>query len=249
MNKAIGYLRVSTREQGDSGLGLEAQRNAIIAFCEREGLFLESWYSEVESGKRISDTLDERPQLQVAIAEARALGCPVIVSKLDRLSRDVYFISGLMVQKVPFIVCELGMNTDPFMLHLFAALAEKERKLISDRTKAALGVLKERGVALGAADPRVRGKGNAAQIKRAAQFAEGTRLVIEAATQNGYPMHLEIRSLREQGQWLNQQGYRTIRGTVWTAAAVSRIYKQTETHAPEVGTAEVESRPMALRRR
>lgn len=229
MNKAIGYLRVSTREQGDSGLGLEAQRNAIKIFCEREHLELVSLFSEVESGKRISDTLDERPQLKSAIEVARSGGYPIVVSKLDRLSRDVYFISGLMAQKVPFIVCELGRDTDPFLLHLFAALAEKERKLISDRTKAALGVLKERGVALGAADPRVRGKGNAAQSKRAAQFAEGIRFVIDASTrEHGYP---GLFSLRGQAQWLNQQGYRTIRGTVWTAAAVSRIYKQTEMHS------------------
>lgn len=221
MNKAIGYLRVSTREQGDSGLGLEAQRNAITIFCANEGLHLEGWYSETESGKRISDTLDERPQLQSAIAEAKALGCPVIVSKLDRLSRDVYFISGLMIQKVPFIVCELGMNTDPFMLHLFAALAEKERKLISDRTKAALGVLKERGVALGAANPRVRGKGNLAQKKMADKFALEVASRLKIAC-------MYVMPLSNQAHWLNSIKVRTARGGLWTKSAVGRILKRTQ---------------------
>lgn len=147
--KAVAYVRVSSREQGRSGLGLDAQRSAIKAFAERENIEIVEWFPEVESGKRISDTLDERPQLRNALASAKELKGPVIVSKLDRLSRDVYFIAGLMVQRVEFIVCELGRQPDPFMLHLFAALGEKERKLISERTTAALAALKARGVKLG----------------------------------------------------------------------------------------------------
>lgn len=146
---AIGYLRVSTAEQGKSGLGLEAQKAAIESFAAREGFIVTSWFTEVQSGKRVSDTLDERPQLQAALALGKAQKIPILVSKLDRLSRDVHFISGLMVQRVEFIVAELGRNNDPFMLHLFAALAEKERAMISQRTKAALAALKARGVKLG----------------------------------------------------------------------------------------------------
>jgi DNA invertase Pin-like site-specific DNA recombinase len=149
MKTAIAYTRVSTAEQGRSGLGLEAQRTAIEVFAEREGIAISAWFSECQSGKRISDTLLERPQLRAALEASQAAGAPVLVSKLDRLSRDVHFISGLMVHKAPFIVAELGLNTDPFTLHLWAALAEKERNLISQRTKAALAALKARGVILG----------------------------------------------------------------------------------------------------
>lgn len=153
MKTAVAYTRVSTRDQGRSGLGLEAQRAAIEAFAAREQITVTGWFSEVESGKRVSDTLAERPQLRAALAASQALRGPVLVSKLDRLSRDVHFISGLMAHKVPFLVAELGADVDPFMLHLFAALAEKERAMISQRTKAALAALKARGVKLGPKRP------------------------------------------------------------------------------------------------
>jgi DNA invertase Pin-like site-specific DNA recombinase len=149
MTDAIAYMRVSTAEQGRSGLGLEAQKAAIERFAQAEQIRVTQWLTEVQSGKRVSDTLDDRPILKAALAHAKASKCLVLVSKLDRLSRDVHFISGLMVQRVEFVVCELGRNQDPFMLHLFAALAEKERALISQRTKAALAALKARGVKLG----------------------------------------------------------------------------------------------------
>ena len=114
--------------QGLSGLGLEAQRAAIARFAEAEGLEVMAEFVEVETGKG-ADALDKRPQLAAALAEAKQHKCPVAVAKLDRLSRDVHFISGLMAQKVPFVVTELGADVDPFLLHLYAALAEKERAL------------------------------------------------------------------------------------------------------------------------
>lgn len=144
---AIAYYRVSTQRQGRSGLGLDAQRNAIARFAEGEGLQILAEFTEVETGKG-ADALDRRPQLAAALALARQQKCPVLVAKLDRLSRDVAFISGLMAQRVPFIVAELGADADPFMLHLYAALAEKERRLISERTKAALASRKTTGVKL-----------------------------------------------------------------------------------------------------
>src|ERR1019366_5436680 len=96
-----------------------------------------------------ADALDRRPQLAEALAQARRRHCPVAVAKLDRLSRDVHFISGLMTHRVPFLVVELGSDVDPFILHLFAALAEKERAMISTRTRAALAAAKARGTKLG----------------------------------------------------------------------------------------------------
>src|SRR5262249_41363888 len=126
--EVIAYMRVSTQRQGRSGLGLEAQRTAIVRFAEAEGLRLASEFIEVETGKG-TDALETRPQLKAALAAARKQRCPVCVAKLDRLSRDVAFISGLMAQRVPFVVAELGIDTDPFILHLYAALAEKERRM------------------------------------------------------------------------------------------------------------------------
>lgn len=143
LKQAIAYFRVSTEGQGRSGLGLEAQREVVEQFCCQEGVALVAEYTEVETGKG-NDALERRPELRAAMAEARRVGGYVVVAKLDRLSRDVAFIAGLMVQKVPFVTCDLGMDADPFLLHLFAALAEKERNMISQRTRAALGRAKVR---------------------------------------------------------------------------------------------------------
>ena len=148
MESAIAYLRVSTQRQQRSGLGIEAQRATIARFAEAEGLTIIAEFVEAETGKG-ADAIDRRPQLAAALAAAKTAKCSVVVSKLDRLSRDVAFVSGLMAQRVPFIVAELGRDADPFMLHLYAALAEKERRLISDRTKAALAAKKAAGNKLG----------------------------------------------------------------------------------------------------
>ena len=148
MERAVAYFRVSTRQQQRSGLGIEAQRATIARFAEAEGLTIIAEFVEAETGKG-ADALDRRPQLAAALAAAKTAKCSVLVSKLDRLSRDVAFVSGLMAQRVPFIVAELGRDADPFMLHLYAALAEKERRLISERTKAALAIRKATGSKLG----------------------------------------------------------------------------------------------------
>ena len=135
--RAVAYLRVSSEQQGKSGLGIEAQRRAIERFTAEHGYEAVAEFVEVETGKG-SDALERRPQLAAALKKAKSDKCPVIVAKLDRLSRDVAFVSGLMAQRVAFIVTELGPDVDPFMLHIYAALAEKERALISARTKDAL---------------------------------------------------------------------------------------------------------------
>jgi DNA invertase Pin-like site-specific DNA recombinase len=127
-------------------------------------------YIDIETGKG-ADALDRRPQLAAALAAAKKAKCSVLVSKLDRLSRDVAFVSGLMAQRVPFIVAELGRDADPFMLHLYAALAEKERRLISERTKAALAAKRERGEALG--NPT--NIAQAGQVGRRVQIANADR--------------------------------------------------------------------------
>src|SRR3982075_3331631 len=174
MERAIAYLRVSTQRQGRSGLGIEAQRATIQQFAGAESLTISAEFVEFESGKG-TDALDRRPQLAAALAAAKAIKCSVVVAKLDRLSRDVAFVAGLMAQRVPFIVAELGRDADPFMLHLYAALAEKERRLIAERAKAALAVRKAAGTRLG--NPRnlaLAGKlGRAVLIDAADEFATG----------------------------------------------------------------------------
>jgi DNA invertase Pin-like site-specific DNA recombinase len=148
MSPLVAYYRVSTQKQGRSGLGLEAQRNAVWHFAKAEGFEIVAEFTEVETGKG-SDALERRPQLKAALRAAKKVKCEVAVAKLDRLSRDVAFIAGLMSQRVPFIVCALGRSVDPFTLHIYAALAEQERRMISQRTSAGLQAAKARGVKLG----------------------------------------------------------------------------------------------------
>jgi DNA invertase Pin-like site-specific DNA recombinase len=145
MKPAIAYIRTSTRRQT---LGLEAQQDTLARFSEAEGYHLIKTFQEQETGTG-HDALDRRPQLAAAMKAAKLHKAPIIVAKLDRLSRDVHFISGLMVHKTPFIVVELGADADPFLLHIYAALAEKERRYISQRTREALAALKAGGKRLG----------------------------------------------------------------------------------------------------
>ena len=130
MEQAIAYLRVSTQRQHRSGLGIEAQRSAIERFASSKSLTIAAEYVEAETGKGF-DALDRRPQLAAALAAAKAAKCSVVVAKLDRLSRDVAFVAGLMAQRVPFIVAELGRDADPFMLHLYAWRRSQQLPTIS----------------------------------------------------------------------------------------------------------------------
>lgn len=224
MNRAISYLRVSTQQQGKSGLGIEAQREAIERFAEREGVELIGEYIEVETGKG-HDALERRPQLAAALAQAKKTGKDVyvIVAKLDRLGRDVHFISGLMVHRVPFIVAELGRDADSFMLHIYAALAEKERELISMRTRAALSAAKGRGVLLGNRTNLAiaRAKGHATARDKADAFAHQVYPIITAFKKEGL-------SLRQIAERLNARGERTAREGVWQSTQVAAIIRRVE---------------------
>src|SRR5215471_11821091 len=200
--KIVAYLRVSTDRQGRSGLGLDAQREAIGRFAESENLKLAGEYAEIETGKG-ADALELRPQLRLALDKARKLRCPIVVAKLDRLSRDVAFIAGLMAQRVPFVVAELGPVIDPFILHIYAALAEKERAMISARTKEALARAKARGARLG--NPRlheVRAKAVESMKAAADRFAANILPLIQ-------PLRAEGKSLREIAKALNDRNVPT----------------------------------------
>ena len=127
MKDAIGYLRVSTQEQGRSGLGLAAQRHEIESFGATQELSIKSWYQDIQTGAG-RDALLLRPGLAAALKEARVARCPLMVSRLDRLSRNVHFITGLMEHKVHFIVAALGRDCDDFTLHIYASLAEENER-------------------------------------------------------------------------------------------------------------------------
>lgn len=219
--QAVGYTRVSTKAQGESGLGLDAQREAILSFAQREGFEIAQWFSEVETGKG-ADALERRPQLASALSAGRSRRCAVIVAKLDRLSRDVHFISGLMTHRVEFIVANLGRQTDPFILHMYAALAQKERELISERTKAGLAAARAKGVRLG--NPRLRAGdavmaalGRQVQTDRANERARDIGRLLASAEADGH------KTLKQLAGYLNALGVPTARGAKWTAIAVSRV--------------------------
>jgi DNA invertase Pin-like site-specific DNA recombinase len=214
MRPLVGYLRVSSTQQGRSGLGIEAQRQALAQFAEADGFEIVREYVEVETGKG-ADALDRRPQLAAALADARKRHCSIAVAKLDRLSRDVHFISGLMAHRVPFLVAELGPDVDPFILHLFAALAEKERSLIGSRTKSALAAAKARGVTLGG--PKIR-EAQKIAVERVMEIAD-------RHARNVLPIIRDIqragiKSLRDVAAALNARGIATARGGKWYAATV-----------------------------
>ena len=219
MNKpTVAYIRVSTQKQGQSGLGLEGQKAAIERFCVAEGYEITRTFVEVETAKG-ADALERRPQLKAALKQASAYRCPVIVAKLDRLSRDVAFISGLMAQGVPFVVTEIP-NADPFMLHIYAAVAEQERTKISERTKAALAAAKARGVKLG--NPHGP-KPFTAEMRQ--QGAEAQRQQANARAQQLSDILAEFagESANATAKALNERGLPSARGGKWTARSVLNV--------------------------
>jgi DNA invertase Pin-like site-specific DNA recombinase len=212
--QAVAYTRLSKPgKNGRPGIGLDAQQAAIAAFAKAEGYELIKSFSEVETGKG-ADALERRPQLAAAMKLAKKHKAPVIVAKLDRLSRDVHFISGLMIHRTPFIVAELGADADPFMLHLYAALAEKERRLISQRTREALAAKRAQGVKLGG----LRAKGIQARDEARAR-AEALRPVFE---------ELKGESANAIARELNARQIGTPSGNPWSAVTVLRVLRRLE---------------------
>jgi DNA invertase Pin-like site-specific DNA recombinase len=217
VTQLVSYLRVSSAQQGRSGLGLEAQREALARFATAEGLEIGREFLEVETGKG-ADALERRPQLKAALAEARKRKCAVVVAKLDRLSRDVHFISGLMAHRVPFVVADLGADVDPFILHLYAALSEKERALISARTKAALAAAKARGTILGGRKlPEAREIAQASIKANADRHAANVLPIIKEVQRSG------ATTLRDIAAALNARGVQTPRGGAWHATSVKNV--------------------------
>lgn len=227
MQPIIIYVRVSTDRQGKSGLGLEAQRNACQQFAQQHDLQIVQEFHEVETGKGC-DALDRRPQLTNALSEGKRLKCPVLVAKLDRLSRDVAFISGLIAQGVSFIVAELGLDVETFMLHIYAAIAEKERNVISERTKAALAVKKAQGGKLGNRTNlgEAQRKGLEERVRRADQFAANITPIINAIKETGVTTYAGI------AEALNLRGIPSARGGTWHPSAVQKLIRRASYQFP-----------------
>jgi DNA invertase Pin-like site-specific DNA recombinase len=213
----VSYLRVSTARQGQSGLGLEAQRAAVAAHVR--GAVLLGEYLEVESGRK-----NDRPQLLGALAHAQATGATLIIAKLDRLARNVHFISGLLEAGVDFVACDLPA-ADRLTINVLAAVAEHEREMISQRTRAALAAAKARGVKLGnpnGARPLHRaGKGNTAALAAidatAATWRRRVLPIIGAIRASGVTSNIQI--ARE----LERRGIKTQRGGQWRDATVRKL--------------------------
>jgi DNA invertase Pin-like site-specific DNA recombinase len=213
----VSYLRVSTARQGQSGLGLEAQRAAVAAHTRGGRLLAE--YLEVESGRK-----NDRPQLLAALAHAQACGATVLIAKLDRLARNVHFISGLLEAGVDFVACDLPA-ADRLTINVLAAVAEHEREMISQRTRAALAAAKARGVKLGnpngARSLQRAGKGNGAAIAAlegaAATWRRRVLPIIAAIRASGVTSNIQI--ARE----LERRGIKTQRGGQWRDATVRRL--------------------------
>ncbi|MGX9688686.1 recombinase family protein [Deinococcus wulumuqiensis] len=212
---AVAYYRVSTQKQGQSGLGLEAQEASVRAYAAAQGLNIVATFSEVETGTRKR----YRPQLAAALEAARRAGAVLLIAKLDRLARNVAFVSALMESGVRFVAVDMP-EADSLTLHVMAAVGEREAQLISARTKAALDARKARGLPVGNPDARV-----PLEARQRGQQAQR-----EAAKQATRPAASYARTLREQGlslraiaDRLNTGGFTARQGGQWEAKQVKRM--------------------------
>lgn len=218
--KYVAYYRVSTKEQGRSGLGLEAQREAVRRLSERKGPPIIAEFTEVESGKN-----DKRPELEKAIEMAKDHDAVLVVAKLDRLSRNVSFISALMQKDVKFVCCDMPTAND-LTIHIFAAIAEHERKRISERIREALDAKRKREPNWKPGTPK-----NLTEAGRAKAHATISRKAREAK-ENRHAFHF-IQSHRDKGmsfeaisRELTKEGYRTRKGKKFLAWTVWNIYNR-----------------------
>jgi DNA invertase Pin-like site-specific DNA recombinase len=218
--KLIAYFRVSTAKQGQSGLGLEAQEATVKAYAKATGGSIVRTFSEIETGKS-----SERPELLKALAHAKRTGSKLVIAKLDRLSRNVYFTSYMMESGVDFIACDMP-NANRLTVHIMAAVAEQEAKAISERTKAALAAYKARGGILGAAltgsalTPEARAKGTSASTTRAAAKAREAFADLLPEIKAMKAKGLALRAIADE---LNKAGHTTAKGSAWSQVQVKRV--------------------------
>ena len=213
MEQFISYYRVSTSRQGSSGLGLEGQKTAVLSYLNNRPLLAE--FTDVETGKN-----DNRPQLLKAIDLAKQTNSILVIAKLDRLSRNLTFISTLMDAKIKFLCCDMP-DANELTIHIFAALAQWERVRIADRTRTALQALKARGKKLGkpenfTEEVRKMGPVRLKQIAAENPNNQKAKKVINLLNRNG-------RNLREIAIELNEAGFRTSRGNQFGPEQVRRL--------------------------
>lgn len=209
MTAYVAYYRVSTQQQGRSGLGLDAQRADVAHYIAGRGDLLTE-YTEVESGRRVTN----RPQLAAALDECRRRHATLVIAHLDRLARNVRFIAELMEGGQEFVACDMP-EAAPVMLHVMAAFAEHERRIMAQRIKDALAQAKARGVKIGNPRPQ-----EAAKLATAARWPNKTAPeVIEAIQER----HGQSWSLRAIARDLNRQNIRTAHGAAWHASTVRRV--------------------------
>ena len=217
--KAYGYCRVSTQEQGRSGLGLEAQRNTIEHFAEQHGIELQGIIDEVQTGKG-HDALTRRPKLAALLKQCRREKAALIVARTSRLARNVAFGSSILETPIKFIAVDAGLDADRFNLHIRMSLDEQERNRISEQTRAALQAAKRRGTRLGNPSrtslQQATQRSVASRQHAAALFAETIAPLIRAYQQQGL-------SLRATAEALNRQGVPTYRGGEWRASQLCRM--------------------------
>jgi DNA invertase Pin-like site-specific DNA recombinase len=211
----ISYFRVSTARQGISGLGLDAQRLTVSQYLTGSTRTALAEFVEVETGKG-SNALDRRPELRAALELCKKSGATLLIAKLDRLARNVHFISGLMESKVQFVACDLP-EANQLTLHVMAAFAEHEARRISERTRDALAAAKARGVVLGATGP--------ANLKRHTQERQAVSSAFRARLMpllNGFSTQgLSRRAMVVQ---LNDLGIKAPRGGAWSLGQVQRVF-------------------------
>lgn len=216
MNPCIAYYRVSTQQQGRSGLGLDAQREAVASYLQSTGGHLVEEFTEVETGKG-SNALDRRPQLREALERCRRVKATLLIAKLDRLARNVHFVSGLLESKVNFIAADMP-NADRTMIQIYSVMAEFEARQTSERTKAALSQAKARGVILGRAGRMNLGIHVDQQRKASLAFAERLRVQLGSYRAR----HL---TQREMVADLNALGITAPLGGSWHLVQVQRILR------------------------
>ncbi len=219
----VAYYRVSTKQQGNSGLGLEAQMKSVRDYLDGHEPLAE--FTEVESGKR-----SDRPELQQALKLCRKRKATLVIAKLDRLARNVHFISGLMEQRVPFKAVEFP-DADELMLHIHAAMAQHERKLISQRTKAGLERAKARGVKLGRHGKVLARMNKEAAHKRAVEL----RPLIRQIRKEG---KTGVRAIMDE---LNSRGIKSARGGRWHPQTVSVLLHRLDRTRQERQKAKLET--------
>jgi len=213
--KFVAYFRVSTDRQGKSGLGLEAQRHAVLQFLDGGQWSLVGEFTEIESGKR-----NERPELENALAACKRKKAKLVIAKLDRLSRNLAFIATLMDSGVEFIAVD-NPHANKLTVHILAAVAQHEREMIAQRTKEALQAAKARGVVLG--NPNladVRSRAVASVKADADRFARNVAPIIREIQSSGIASHRAI------ARSLNARGIATARGGEWTAVQVGSILQR-----------------------